>query len=358
MSTTTKKKTANTFAATLAQREAEALEKVDQARKTLTVEREKIAAFEAAVETATETLEDVEALARKGNGDVTGLALVEARAGLEVAQMGHAGATARAKRLAEFLGKAHINKDVAEIVRDVLVQRMLPGATSYATFGTSGFVRDADRPDTLPALVVTQLDGGIGADGVGEGKVRITWHRSPLHTRINADQVRAALGAAGFTIDRSGLNDGLSMFSTDDADTAEVVLYNVADRTPVAVRPLSNVDGWDDTFAWDYARAHELIEAEGCGARIVSTEEHGDVRMTLVRLSIAAQVDLRRREGYDVNLPFIFAEVVASRVDEVRPGAGRCTEAKVVPITETGPQYLDNGSRVLTVEFTYVARIA
>ena len=97
-----------------------------------------------------------------------------------------------------------------------------------------------------------------------EGRVRIVWNRSPLHASINAYQLRAALEAAGFTIDpRFGLNDGLTVTSTEDADYAEVSLRNVADRTPMTRAPLSSVEGWDDAFAREVDLSHDLIDAEG-----------------------------------------------------------------------------------------------
>ena len=167
---TTKKK-ADTFAATLTKRETEATVKADEARQALAAEREKIAALDGAVETTTE------AAGKSGDARWEGQRRRD-RAGAgrgsgktsEVAQMGHDGATNRAKRLTDWLGKQSHDKAVAEIVRDVLVQRVMPGAPSYATFDAGGFTKDAAKPDTLPALVVTQLDGGHWKRGSARGQ--------------------------------------------------------------------------------------------------------------------------------------------------------------------------------------------
>ena len=66
---------------------------------------------------------------------------------------------------------------------------------------------------------------------------------------------------------------------------------------------------------------------------------------------------MRKREGHDINPSFIFGEKVASKVDEVRPGAGRCVEAKAVPASERGAAFLPNGMRCSPLS-TYKARVA
>ena len=142
-------------------------------------------------------MEALEGSARAGSPEVTGQALMEARGDHEVAQMALTGSQKRIQRLSDWLKKVHTDKAVAEIVKDALVARMLPGAASYATFAN---VKDT-KPDTAAG------SGGSAARrrdrwrrcGAGEGSDPVD--RSPLHSPLDADRLRAALEASSFAID-------------------------------------------------------------------------------------------------------------------------------------------------------------
>ena len=51
-----------------------------------------------------------------------------------------------------------------------------------------------------------------------------------------------------------------------------MTLRGVSDEIPVVTRPLSSVDGWDDSLALEVGTSQD-VEAQGAGARIVSSDE-------------------------------------------------------------------------------------
>lgn len=360
MSRTTTRTKVDPYAVFLAEREAAAIEKASNVQESLATEDGKALALEAAVETTRAALEDIEDRARAGDPDVTGLALAEARADHEVAQMGYTGATQRAKRLGDFLDKQSHDKAVAEIVRDALVSHMLPGANAYATFRTGGFAQDSDKPDNLPALVVEQIDGGIGDDGIGQAELHITWHRGALHAPLDADRLRAALEAAGFWIDRSGLNEGVTVWPAPDRDTATIRLRNVTETVPVVARLASDVDGWDFALAQAITSKVQWLAVEGVGASIVDSQTSGDLVQTRVRVTLAGRTDIYAdRDPHGPSFSGIVRDQMRREVVEtVKAGLGRCVGVEQVDVPDSPGlgRLLGNGYAVAAVEFTFTAR--
>lgn len=353
--TNTKKKT-DTFQDMLNQREEEFIEKVARVEDTLATNRNSLAGLAMAAEASKEAMEDLEATIRGGDSKVTGLDLVAARADAEIASMVLTGTQKKIKRSADWLAKSNTNKDIAAIVKTALLERMLPGANAYATFSTTpgGLKKDESKPENLPALVVTQVDGDIGPDGVGRGEVRITWHRTPLHSPLDAERLEATLEAAGFQLDgRAFIGQGLSVISGEHEDTVKVVFRSVSDSTPTVITPASSVEGWDESIAFRL-NTIEHVEAQGIGATILSTEENENIRTMKVRLSLLVEVDHRRFDARDMSPSFLFRDEVEKAMNGTRSGLGRCVGIRILRPDETGDY---KGQRIHAAELTYVSRI-